>query len=166
MIRQTGGSAVAETSTRSRPAICAACRAAGTVRIPNCSPASEITRTSLQLIWLLILTRTSVPLLTGLARPLIRPPHAVDLLRTTIRLPMEAPIVYPPSDRRHRLFPLHSAEIGIFPSTFIMSTNSATDIAGKFFPSRNRTVTVCSSTSLSPIITIKGIFSICACRIL
>src|SRR5271156_1047390 len=45
-MRQTGGTAVGETSTRSRPRSRAIFRASNGGRMPSCSPASSITRTS------------------------------------------------------------------------------------------------------------------------
>src|SRR5210317_2415766 len=55
MIRQTGGAALGETSTRSRPCSSAACSAAPNSMIPSCPPSSSMTRTSLARIDSLIL---------------------------------------------------------------------------------------------------------------
>src|SRR5450830_1017409 len=54
MIRQTGGSAVGDTSTRSRPALAASARASVREMTPNCCPSISITLTDAALISRLI----------------------------------------------------------------------------------------------------------------
>src|SRR3989339_274277 len=55
MIRQTGGAAVGDTSTRSRPALAASVMASVREITPNCPPSISITRTDAALISRLIL---------------------------------------------------------------------------------------------------------------
>jgi hypothetical protein len=45
MIRQTGGFSLGATSTKSKPTLRARSMASEVIRIPNCSPFSEMTRT-------------------------------------------------------------------------------------------------------------------------
>ena len=54
MILQTGGVAVGDTSTRSRPALAASAKASVREITPNCSPSTSITRTDVALISRLI----------------------------------------------------------------------------------------------------------------
>ena len=53
-VRATGGRAFGETSTKSKPSVCAFSRAFWRLRTPTCSPSESITRTSLALIRSLI----------------------------------------------------------------------------------------------------------------
>jgi hypothetical protein len=57
---QTGGAAVGDTSTRSRPALAASARASVRVMTPNCSPSILITRTEAALISRLILKSLAI----------------------------------------------------------------------------------------------------------
>src|SRR5689334_734839 len=59
MIRQTGGTAVGEISTRSSPFCLAMASAAGGGMIPSCCPVSSITRTSRTRIRSFVRTRSS-----------------------------------------------------------------------------------------------------------
>jgi len=60
MILQTGGVAVGDTSTRSRPALAASARASVREMTPNCSPSILITRTDADLISRLILKSLAI----------------------------------------------------------------------------------------------------------
>src|SRR5262245_59209999 len=70
MTRQTGGSACAATSTRSRSRPYAYSRASSAGVMPSCAPSAPIKRTRTASICSLIRADTRVP--TGLRRPLIR----------------------------------------------------------------------------------------------
>ena len=76
---QTGGFALGETSTRSRPASSAAARASLIGIIPICSPSGLITLTSFALIFWLILTKLDRFGLLGLFGTAMLPPPMPEL---------------------------------------------------------------------------------------
>ena len=120
MILQTGGSAFATISTKSRSASSAALIASASVTMPFCSPSAATRRTSFARISSLIAGRFDFALCC--------------LLRSGCLIAIYSTIYRPRSAT----------------AAFTRSTKASIDIVPKFVPERVRTFTVPSSTSRSP----------------